>query len=319
MHGNADDLFDNLNATDVIINSVFRHMKLFRRGKVKDVYDLGDQLLIYYTDRISAFDVVFKDSIPYKGIYLHKLSTFWFKESSHIFPNHFIEDLDDRSMRVVKAERINLEWIVRGYLYGSAWGAYVKGVRTVSGVVLPNGLQMAEKLPEPILTPTIKSDVGHDVEISKEEAIAKGLVSRDEWNELEEASFKLYEFYSKRASAVGLLLADIKLEFGRYKGCLIQIDEPPTHDTARIWSLKHYEVGKPQESHCLDKEFFRAFLKRIGYIGEGEPPRLPWPLVKQVALRVKGAYDVLTGKMSIQDLDLKSIDEVLVEVGGLNG
>jgi len=315
------DPFDPSSTIDAVISSMILGPKNPpKRGKVKDVYDLGNHLIIYYTDRISAFDVVFKDPVPHKGIYLCKLSTFWFKESSHIFPNHLVEELDMRSMKVVKAKRIDLEWIVRGYLYGSAWRAYAKGVRTISGVKIPSGLQMAEKLPEPILTPTTKSEVGHDVEISKEEALAKGLVSRSEWNELEEASFKLYEFYSKRAKDVGVILADIKLEFGRYKGDLIQIDEPPTHDTARIWSLKHYELGKPQESYCLDKEFFRAFLKKIGYVGEGEPPRLPWPLIEQVALRVKGAYEVLTGKISVQDLRLKSVDEVLAKVqGDVNG
>lgn len=315
------DPFNPSSTVDAIIGSmIFGSKNPPKRGKVKDVYDIGGHLIIYYTDRISAFDIVFKDPIPYKGIYLHKLSTFWFKESSHIFPNHLVEDLEIRGMKVVKAERIDLEWIVRGYLYGSAWRAYAKGTRIISGVKLPSGLQMAEKLPEPILTPTTKSEVGHDVEISKEEALAKGLISKSEWDELEEASLRLYEFYSKKARDVDIILADIKLEFGRYGGDLIQIDEPPTHDTARIWSLRHYEPGRPQESYCLDKEFFRAFLRKIGYIGKGEPPRLPWPLIEQVALRVRGAYEVLTGKISIQDLKLRGIDDILADTrGGVNG
>lgn len=309
------DPFDPSNTVDAVTGSlIFGPKNPPKRGKVKDVYDLGDHLILYYTDRVSVFDVVLKDPIPHKGVYLYKLSTFWFNESSHVFPNHLVEDLEMRSIKVVKAERIDLEWIVRGYLYGSAWRAYAKGIRKISGVELPSGLQMAEELPEPILTPTTKSELGHDVEISKEEALARGLLGRDEWNELEEASLKLYEFYSKKARNVGVILADVKLEFGRYKGSLIQIDEPPTHDTARIWSLRHYEPGRPQEPYCLDKEFLRAFLRGIGYTGEGEPPRLPWPLIEQVALRVRGAYEVLAGKASIHDLKLKGVDEVLAEV-----
>jgi len=285
-----------------------------RRGKVKDVYDLGDFLLIFHTDRISAFDRVFNELIPFKGVYLNLLSVYWFKKSKDVFPNHFIEQIDDRTIKVIKAKRIDIEWIVRGYLYGSAWRAYKRGIRIISGVKLPSGLSLAEKLPEPILTPTTKSEHGHDVEISKDEAISRGLVNNDEWSELEEACFKLYEFYSYEAKKVGIIIPDVKFEFGRYKGMLIQIDEPPPHDSARLWSIRHYSPGKPQEAHCLDKEFLRAYLLKIGYHGEGTPPKLPWPLIKQIALRVKGSYEVLTGQRDIESLSLKSLDEVLKEV-----
>ncbi|MCD6508785.1 MAG: phosphoribosylaminoimidazolesuccinocarboxamide synthase [Thermoprotei archaeon] len=284
-----------------------------RRGKVKDIYDLGGHLLIFHTDRISAFDVVFNDLIPYKGVYLNLLSAYWFKKSAHVFPNHLVNEVDERTIKVIKAERIDIEWIIRGYLYGSAWRAYAKGRRIISGVKLPSGLSLAEELPEPILTPTTKSDQGHDKEISKAEAISHGLVSKEEWSVIEEACFKLYEFYSYEAKKAGIIIPDVKLEFGRYEGYIIQIDEPPTHDSARLWSLKYYEPGRPQEGHCLDKEFLRAYLLKIGYNGEGPPPRLSWPVIQQIALRVRSAYEVLTGLKRIDELPLKGLDEVLKE------
>lgn len=287
-----------------------------KRGKVKDVYDLGEHLVLYFTDRVSAFDSILKDPIPYKGVYLCASTVFWFKETSHIFPNHFIEQFGDRCIKTVKAERIDIEWIIRGYLYGSAWRAYSKGVKVVSGVKIPNGLSLAEELPEPILTPTTKSDVGHDIEISREEAISEKLVDRDEWRELEEACFKLYEYYRWKAKSCGLILADVKLEFGRFREGLIQIDEPLTHDTARIWPVEYYEPGRPQYDYCLDKEFLRAYLKSVGFKASNTQLRLPWPVIEQVALRVKGSYEVLTGKCKIRSLNLKSLSEVLAEVEG---
>lgn len=284
---------------------------LFKRGKVRDVYDLGDHLILFHSDRISAFDVVLKELIPFKGVYLNKLTSFWFENTKSIFPNHFVEVIDDRSIKVVKAERINIEWIVRGYLYGSAWRAYSSGRRIISGVELPNGLSYAEKLPQPILSPTTKSDFGHDIEISRREAVDIGLVSREEWIELEEASFKLYSYYSKVAESVGLIIADVKFEFGRYKGELIQIDEAPTHDSARIWIKKYYRVGIAQEGHCLDKEFLRAYLMAKGFMGEGSPPDLPMDLIRQIAWRVRGAYEVLALKRNVDELPLKSLNEFL--------
>lgn len=290
---------------------------LVRRGKVRDIYlDGAGRLIFLHTDRISAFDVVMPDLVPYKGVFLNKLSAYWFRRSSGVFPNHFVEEVGDRAFRGVRAERIDIEWVVRGYLYGSAWRAYSKGVRRISGVELPSGLQLAEELPEPVLTPTTKSDTGHDVEISREEAISRRLVARDEWRELEEASLRLYEFYRSEARARGVIVADAKFEFGRLGGSLIQIDEPPTHDSARLWSEKHYSPGRYQESHCLDKEFLRAYLARTGYSGSGPPPRLPQEIIDQVALRVRGAYEVIAGKADLESLGLESLEEVMARIGG---
>ena len=285
-----------------------------RRGKVRDVYDLGDEMLILTTDRISAFDVVYPTLIPHKGRSLHALSEYWFKETKDVIPNHFLESVDDRSMRVLKADRIDVEWVCRAYLYGSAWRAYRDGARSVSGVELPEGLVMAEELPEVIITPTTKSESGHDEEISKAQAIEEGLVTADEWSELEESTFKLFEFYRSTARSRGFIIPDFKLEFGRRDGRLIQIDEPPTHDSARYWAEAFYEPGRGQEATCLDKEFLRECLRRMGYTGEGPPPEIPTPVVREVSKRCVASYQVISGQKTLADFDLKNVDEVWEEL-----
>jgi phosphoribosylaminoimidazole-succinocarboxamide synthase len=285
-----------------------------RRGKIRDVYDLGDQMLIVTTDRISAFDVVYPTLIPHKGESLHALSVYWFERTGGIFPNHFKESVDSRSMLVTKAERIDVEWVCRAYLYGSAWRAYRDGARTISGVEVPDGLVMAEELPEVIITPTTKSEVGHDLEISRSQAIDAGLVTREEWDQLEEATHNLFDFYRVEAKKRGLIIPDFKLEFGRLDGGLIQIDEPPTHDSARYWAEEFYEPGRGQEATCLDKEFLRECLRRIGYTGDGPPPSIPAPVVREVSKRCVASYQVISGRKRLGDFDLKTVDEVMEEL-----
>src|SRR5579872_1086337 len=300
----------------VMLESKFTDKKLLRRGKVRDVYDEGDQLLIVATDRISAFDVVMPKGIEGKGVALTKLSEFWFLKTSHIFPNHFIAKYDERTLRVKKAQRIDIEWIVRAYLYGSAWRAYSKGAREISGVQIPGGLQLAEELPEIILTPTTKSDVGHDQELSKDEALKRKLVTLDEWKELEEGTYKLFEFYKKEARLKGVIIPDLKLEYERIeRDELIQIDEPPTHDSARFWALDKYKIGEKQEKNCLDKEFLRDYLMRKGFSGEGPVPELPDLVLSQISKRCIGAFQVLSGQRTLDSLGLLSVDEVLEQTG----
>jgi len=286
-----------------------------RRGKIRDVYDMGDHMLIVTSDRISAYDVVYPTLIPHKGESLHALSEYWFRETQSVFPNHFMEALDGRTMKVVKARRVDVEWVCRAYLYGSAWRAYSKGARVISGVELPDGLVMAEELPEVILTPTTKEESGHDMEISKGEAIDAGLVTRDEWDQLEEATFRLFDKYRGAAKGRGLIIPDFKLEFGRLGDGLIQIDEPPTHDSARYWAEKFYEPGMPQEATCLDKEFLRSYLRRIGYMGDGEPPVIPGPVVREVSKRCVASHEVISGKAGLGDFDLMTVDQVMEELG----
>lgn len=284
---------------------------LLRRGKVRDVYDEDGELLIVATDRISAFDRVMAVGIEGKGVALTKLSEFWFLKTDHIFKNHYISRFNERTLRVKKAQRIDIEWIVRAYLYGSAWRAYSKGERVISGVELPSGLQLAEELPDIVLTPTTKSDEGHDQELSKEEALKRKLITLDEWNELGEATYRLFEYYKKEAGLKGIIIPDFKLEYGRVNDDLIQIDEPPTHDSARFWAKDKYRVGERQEKHCLDKEFLRDYLMRKGFSGEGEVPPLPQLVLDQISKRCKGAWEVLSGARTIDSLGLLSVDEVV--------
>jgi len=291
-------------------SNLFREDIKPRRGKVRDVYDLGETLLIVTTDRISAFDVVLPTLIPHKGESLHALSVDWFKRTREIFPNHLLESADERTMKVVKAERIDVEWVVRAYLYGSAWRAYRAGHRVISGVRFPEGLTMAGELPEVVLTPTTKSEAGHDMELSKQEAIERRLLSLEEWVDLEEASLRLFEYYYKEARKRGIIIPDFKLEFGRHGNMLIQIDEPPTHDSARFWTEKKYEAGKPQEAHCLDKEYLREYLRRVGFTGEDVPPELPLRVIREVSKRCVASYLVLSKQQSIDSFDLKSVDEI---------
>jgi len=299
---------------EVLRNSDLIPGKTPRRGKVRDVYDLGKEMLIVTTDRISAYDVVFPTLIPHKGESINKLAEFWFNKTQDVIPNHFISLEDRRTMRVKKAERVDIEFVCRAYLYGSAWRAYRDGARTVSGVELPNGLVMAERLPEVILTPTTKAEEGHDKEISGREAVIQGLVTRDEWRELEEATLKLFAAYQSHAKSRGFIIPDFKLEFGRLEGELIQIDEPPSHDSARFWAERFYEPGKPQEDHCLDKEFLRAYLREVGYMGDGPIPDIPAPIVRQVSMRCVASYQVLSGNRSLSEYDLKTVDGVMAEL-----
>lgn len=286
---------------------------LFKRGKVRDLYDLGDSLLIVSTDRVSAFDVTLPTGIPGKGEALNRLSVHWFERTGGVFPNHYVEQVDDRTMRALKAERIDVEWVVRGHLYGSAWREYREGRRVMGGVELPNGLRLAEGLPEAILTPTTKAETGHDVEITRVQAVGR-LVTAGEWRTLEEASFRLFEFYRRECRSRGLILPDFKLEFGRRGGDLLQIDEPPTHDSARLWAERYYRVGEQQEGHALDKEFLREYLRRTGFTGDGEPPRLPPLVVEEVSKRCVGAYEVLTGRRRIEELRLRTVDRLMAEI-----
>jgi len=286
-----------------------------RRGKVRDVYDLGEHMVIVTSDRISAYDVVLPTLIPHKGASLNALSEFWFRETRDVIPNHYEETLGPRAMSVRKAVRVDVEWVCRAYLYGSAWRAYSRGARAISGVKLPDGLVMAEELPEVILTPTTKEEAGHDKEISRADAVEAGLTSGDEWDQLEEATFRLFERYREVARRAGLIIPDFKLEFGRVGGELIQIDEPPTHDSARYWAEAFYRVGEQQEAHCLDKEFLRSYLRRVGYMGDGEPPAIPGPVVREVSKRCVASYKVLSGQARLRDFDLKTVDQVMEELG----
>jgi len=261
---------------------------IFKRGKVRDVYDLEDRLLIVSTDRISAFDVVLPDGIPHKGEALNRLSNFWFDKTRKIVPNHILDVVDPRTVLVKKTVPIKIEFVVRGYLYGSLWENYRKGKPTS----LPKGLEKSEKLSDPILTPTTKADVGHDTELSKENVQSQ--IGKHMATEIEEASIKIYELASQKAKKSGIIVADTKLEFGIFNDNLMLIDECLTPDSSRFWSKSKYRIGQDQFSY--DKQYVRDYLIGIGWNKMPPAPKLPERIIVETSRKYVEAYERLTGR-----------------------
>jgi phosphoribosylaminoimidazole-succinocarboxamide synthase len=261
-----------------------------RRGKVRDVYNLGDQLLIVSTDRISAFDWVLPNGIPHKGRVLTQLSAFWFRKLSYVVKNHLLtsnvsdlpealrkhrETLEGRSMLVKKAKVIPIECVVRGYLAGSGWKEYQKS-GTVCGIALPMGLQQCSPLPHPIFTPATKEETGHDMNIS-EAAMAKRIGS-DLTTKLRDISLKIYTEAANFALAHGITIADTKFEFGLDgNGAIVWIDEALTPDSSRFWPKDQYQPGRDQPS--FDKQGVRNYLETTNWDKQSPPPRLPDEIV----------------------------------------
>ena len=264
---------------------------VFKRGKVRDVYDLGDKLLIVSTDRISAFDVVLQNAIPYKGEALNRLSIYWFNKTKNIIPNHVLDVVDQRTVLVKKTDPIKIEFVVRGYLYGSAWESYEKGKR-ICGIKLPKGLKKAEKLPEPILTPTTKAEIGHDIQMTKKD-ITKTL-GKKVAEEIENTCIKLYEQSSVKAEKNGIIIADTKFEFGFCKSELMLIDELLTPDSSRFWPKNKYVIGENQPS--FDKQYVRDYLDSVGWNKQPPAPALPDYIVLETSKKYIEAYERLTGK-----------------------
>ena len=270
---------------------------LLKRGKVRDIYESDGKLLIVSTDRISAFDVILPNGIPYKGETLNLLSAFWFNETKHIFPNHLIEVIDSRTSLVKRAKPIKMEFIVRGYLYGSAWESYKRNGE-ICGIKLPSGLNLAEKLPEPILTPTTKAEAGHDIAITMEEVIRN--IGEDAAEEIEEASLKIYEEASRRAESRGIIIADTKFEFGIINEDINLIDELLTPDSSRFWPKDEYEVGRSQRS--FDKQYVRDYLLSIKWNKRPPAPSLPENVIIETSRKYIEAYERLTGRRFEEDL-----------------
>lgn len=286
-------------------------IKLFYRGKVRDTYDLGNQLLIIATDRISAFDSVLPTNIPDKGIVLNQLSSFWFKQTKQLVPNHLIETIEDlhrldeylnkedqfdypaylrrRSMIVHKAERLPVECVVRGYLAGSAWAEYQQ-YGTVFGIELPKGLKESQELPQPLFTPTTKAESGHDEPISMEEM--KELIG-DITEEIKVKSLAVYDLARAYARTKGIIIADTKMEFGLLGEELMLIDELLTPDSSRFWDVEHYQVGKSQDSY--DKQPVRDWLVQSGWDKEPPAPKLPAVITQATSTKYRTAYERLTG------------------------
>lgn len=276
------------------------------RGKVRDIYDTGDNLLMVATDRISAFDYILPDEIPFKGEILNRISEFWFKKFADIVPNHLVsidtadfpaeyteyaDYLAGRSMLVKKAEPIMVECIVRGYLTGSGKKTYDED-GTVCGIKLPEGLVEASKLPEPLFTPSTKAAIGdHDENISYERCVE--LVGEDIASKLRDLSLKIYTAAAEYAATRGIIIADTKFEFGIIDGKVTLIDECLTPDSSRFWPADTYEEGKVQPSY--DKQYVRNWLK-ANWDMTGDAPHLPAEVIEGTSARYREAYEIITGE-----------------------
>ncbi len=291
----------------VVLQTNFPDLKLFKRGKVRDMYDLGDYYLMVSSDRLSAFDVIMNEGIPLKGRVLTKISEFWFNMVKDIIPNHIVStDVDEfpevcrkyrdvlegRSMLVKKAELIPLECIVRGYITGSGLKDYQQ-TGMVCGIKLPAGLVDSEKLPVTIFTPSTKAEIGdHDENIDEEKAIS--IVGKETYEILKNTTIKVYEAASEYALKRGIILADTKMEFGIYEGKVILIDELLTPDSSRFWPLDGYAKGKSQDS--FDKQYVRDYLSSIKFNKQPPAPPLPAEVIEKTTMKYKEAYFKLTGK-----------------------
>jgi phosphoribosylaminoimidazole-succinocarboxamide synthase len=274
-------------------------------GKVRDIYELGDSLLIVATDRVSAYDVVLGEGVPGKGRVLTQISRFWFETLRHLVPNHYISTdvasfpapfsqhaalLEGRSMLVRKAKRYDVECVVRGYLAGSGWKEYQSGGE-VCGVKLPPGLLLSSKLPEPIFTPATKAAEGHDENISFERMA--GIVGRPAAEKLREVSLAIYNAAAAHARSRGFILADTKFEFGERDGGLVWIDEALSPDSSRYWPAAEYREGVAQDS--FDKQVIRDYLDSIRWDRNPPPPRLPEDVIDKTSRRYEEALAGITG------------------------
>jgi phosphoribosylaminoimidazole-succinocarboxamide synthase len=288
----------------IVWETHFPNLTLSGRGKVRDIYDLGDRLLIVATDRLSAFDVVLPTPIPDKGRVLTQLSLFWFNLLSDVIPHHvlsvadfpapldgFRDELEGRSMLVRKTKPLPIECVARGYLSGSGWKDY-RATGKICGIALPPGLRESDRLPEPIFTPATKATSGHDENISFDEAVARvgGPLA-------ERARAKTIELYRRAvayAEPRGIILADTKFEFGLLGGELIWIDEAITPDSSRFWPAAGYQPGRPQPS--FDKQYVRDYLERIGWNKQPPGPELPSEVVAATRAKYREAYRLLAGR-----------------------
>jgi phosphoribosylaminoimidazole-succinocarboxamide synthase len=276
-----------------------------RRGKVRDIYEYEDKLLLVATDRISAFDVILPSPIPMKGAVLTQLSRFWFEMMKDLVPNHVIstrvEDFPEelqkhrdvlslRSTLAVKADMFPIECVARGYITGSGWKEYTKS-GSVCGIQLPSGLKECDRLPEPIFTPATKAESGHDINISFDEAAE--IIGREATAKLKELTLGLYERAVEYALSKGIIIADVKFEFGTYNGEIILCDELLTPDSSRFWPLSEYSPGKSQPS--FDKQYVRDYLEQIHFDKKPPGPELPFSVIQGTTEKYLEAYRLLTG------------------------
>jgi phosphoribosylaminoimidazole-succinocarboxamide synthase len=290
--------------SEIVLQTELTDITLIKRGKVRDIYDIDEHLLIIATDRVSAFDVVLPDGIPGKGRVLTQISLYWFQQMEDIIQNHIvasdIEDfpeklkkyadvLKDRSMLVKKAKPLPIECVVRGYLSGSGWKSYKEG-GSVCGIQLPKVLVNSSKLQEPIFTPSTKADEGHDINITLKQA--EEIVGTELTNKLKDVSLRIYLKARDNAEKKGIIIADTKFEFGLYNDTVIIIDELLTPDSSRFWSLKEYAPGKSQDSY--DKQIIRDYLLTLDWDQTYPGPSLPEEIIKKAVQRYEEILKILT-------------------------
>jgi phosphoribosylaminoimidazole-succinocarboxamide synthase len=294
-----DKKSEGLTTTDL------KGMKLCKRGKVRDIYDAGDMLLVIATDRISCFDVVLPNAIPFKGIVLNSISCFWFDFTKDIVPNHLItsdvnaypaefkkhkELLLGRSMLVKKSKPLAVECVVRGYLSGSGWKEY-KERQSVCGIKLPKGLVESDRLPQVLFTPSTKADAGHDINVNQK--YVENLLGREASEKIKKISLAIYEKAANFALERGIIIADTKFEFGVYRDEIILIDEALTPDSSRFWPKEHYTPGKSQPS--FDKQFVRDYLEYLHWNKTPPAPKLPEDIITKTSEKYLEAFKRLTG------------------------
>jgi phosphoribosylaminoimidazole-succinocarboxamide synthase len=291
----------------VLTETNFSALSFLKRGKVRDIYDLGKYLLFVATDRLSAFDVVMPQGIPYKGKVLTQISAFWFEQTKHIIPNHVVstnvdefpkecapykEQLHGRSMLVKKSKPLSIECIVRGYISGSGWQDY-KATGSICGIRLPAGLVESQKLPEPIFTPSTKAEIGvHDENISFEEMVKRE--GKERSAKVRSSAIAIFNHASKIAESKGIIIADTKMEFGIAGDELILIDELLTPDSSRFWPKESYQPGSAQNSY--DKQYVRDYLLSLNFNKKPPGPMLPEEVIFKTSELYKKALFQLTGK-----------------------
>lgn len=290
-----------------LIESSLPGIPLLQRGKVRDIYDLDNALLLVTTDRLSAFDVIMPDPIPYKGQVLNQISVFWFDKMRDLCPNHllaskvedfpailqpFVDQLKGRSVLVKKCQPLPVEAIVRGYISGSGWKDYQQSGQ-ISGHQLPAGLKESQQLPQPIFTPSTKAEIGeHDENITV--AQAEALLGKQLADQVAELTLAIYRRGAQIAAQAGIIIADTKLEWGMYNGELTLIDEVLTPDSSRFWPADDYQPGRAQKSY--DKQFVRDYLESINFNKQPPAPRLPEEIIEQTSRLYRTALERLSGQ-----------------------
>lgn len=277
----------------------------FYRGKVRDVYYLGDKILMVASDRISAFDHILPKPIPFKGQVVNQLAAYFLEASRDVVPNWWIASPDPNVSYGWKGEPYKVEMVIRGYLAGHAWREYKSGKRTICGVPMPEGMKEGDRFPKPIITPATKAEEGHDEDISREDIIKKGIVSEEDYSRLEKYTYDLFELGTYMAAQQGLILVDTKYEFGKVNAEIVLIDEVHTPDSSRYYIADGYKERQQKGEHQkqLSKEFVREWLMGNGFQGlEGQQmPDMPDEFVEQISRRYIELYEKVTGRTFVPD------------------